>query len=295
MVSDKRPTDSVTGTETTGHDWDGIRELDTPLPKWWLYIFYISIIWSIGYWILMPAWPYFWAGTWHYTQGAIGYTQRDAVSDELQKIAAGRADVMNQIAAMQIDEVSKNDALMEVALAGGKAAFGDNCAPCHGSGAQGSKGFPNLNDDDWLWGGTLSDIETTLTHGVRWDADEDTRQNMMPRFLDDEMLKSDQVSDVADYVLSLSGGTGDAATVARGAEVYSQNCVSCHGVDAKGDQALGAPNLIDAIWLYGGDRASVVQSISHGRGGVMPSWGGRLKSGTIKELALYVHSLGGGK
>jgi cytochrome c oxidase cbb3-type subunit 3 len=294
-VSDKRPTDQFTGTETTGHEWDGIRELDTPLPKWWLYIFYACIVWSVGYWILMPAWPYFWDGAWRHTGGTIGYTQRNAVTGELQTIAAGRAEVMKQIAAMPIEEIGKNDTLMEVALAGGKAAFGDNCAPCHGSGAQGSKGFPNLNDDDWLWGGTLADVETTLTHGIRWDADEDTRQNQMPRFLDDAMLKSDEIGDVADYVLSLGGVSVDPAVATRGAEVFAKNCVTCHGADAKGSQELGAPNLTDAIWLYGGDRASVVQTISHGRGGVMPAWGGRLDPGTIKELALYVHSLGGGK
>jgi cytochrome c oxidase cbb3-type subunit 3 len=294
-MSDHPTKDDISGTDTTGHEWDGIRELNTPLPKWWLYTFYACIVWAAVYWLFMPAWPYFWDGAWRHTAGMAGYTQRNEVTGELKMVAAGRADMMKQIASTPIDEIVKSDSLMEVALAGGKAAFGDNCAPCHGSGAQGSKGFPNLNDDDWLWGGTLADIETTVTHGIRWDGDDDTRQNMMPRFLDDAMLKSGEVNDVAEYVLSLSGRSTDASASARGAAVFAKNCVACHGADARGNQAMGAPNLTDAIWLYGGDKATIVETVSHGRGGVMPAWGGRLQSGTIKELALYVHSLGGGK
>jgi len=287
--------DDVTGVDTTGHEWDGIKELNNPLPKWWVYTFYACIVWSVAYWVVMPAWPYFWNGAWRHTEGAVGYTQRGSVATELKGIAAARADVMKQIAEMPIEDVAKNDTLMELALAGGKAAFGDNCAPCHGSGAAGGKGFPNLNDDDWIWGGTLSDIQTTVTHGIRWEADEDTRQNQMPRFLDDSMLKSEQINDAAEYVLSLSNKADDAAAATRGAAVFEQNCASCHGADAKGNQELGAPNLTDAIWLYGGDKETIVQTISHGRGGVMPAWGGRLSAATVKELALYVHSLGGGK
>ncbi|MFZ3034304.1 MAG: c-type cytochrome, partial [Parvibaculum sp.] len=138
-------------------------------------------------------------------------------------------------------------------------------------------------------------IQTTLTHGIRAPGDDETRYNMMPRFLDDQMLKRDQIEDVADYVLSLSGTKADPAAIERGSKVFAENCVSCHGADAKGNQAMGAPDLVDAIWLYGGDRATVVATISHGRAGVMPAWGTRLTPGTIKELALYVHSLGGGK
>jgi len=294
-VTDEKAKDEISGTETTGHEWDGIKELDTPLPKWWVYVFYTCIIWGIAYQFLFPAWPYFWDGAWHHTTGFLGYTQRNEVTQELADVAAGRAEVMQSIAKTPINDIAANSNLIEVALAGGKAAFGDNCAPCHGSGAQGSKGYPNLNDDDWLWGGTLTDIQTTITHGIRAPGDDETRYNMMPRFLDDQMLKRDQIGDVADYVLSLSGTKSDPAAIERGAKVFAENCVSCHGADAKGNQELGAPNLTDAIWLYGGDRATVVTTIEHGRGGVMPNWGARLSPGTIKELALYVHSLGGGK
>lgn len=294
-MTDKHAKDEVSGTETTGHEWDGIRELDTPLPKWWVYVFYACIAWAVVYWFLLPAWPYFWDGAWRHTTGVMGYTQRNEVTDELAAVAAGRADIVKAIEQTPIDQVASNDSLMEVAMAGGKAAFGDNCAPCHGSGAAGAKGYPNLNDDDWLWGGTLTDIQTTLTHGIRAPGDDETRYNMMPRFLDDQMLKRDQIEDVADYVLSLSGTKADPAAIERGSKVFAENCVSCHGADAKGNQAMGAPDLVDAIWLYGGDRATVVATISHGRAGVMPAWGTRLTPGTIKELALYVHSLGGGK
>ena len=294
-MTDEKAKDEISGTDTTGHEWDGIKELDTPLPKWWVYVFYTCIIWAIAYQFLFPAWPYFWDGAWHHTAGFLGYTQRNEVTQELADVAAGRAGVMQSIAKTPITEIPANANLMEVALAGGKAAFGDNCAPCHGSGAQGAKGYPNLNDDDWLWGGTLTDIQTTITHGIRAPGDDQTRYNMMPRFLDDQMLKRDQIDDVADYVLSLSGTKADPAAIERGAKVFAANCVSCHGADAKGNQQLGAPNLTDAIWLYGGDRATVITTIEHGRGGVMPNWGARLSPGTIKELALYVHSLGGGK
>lgn len=294
-MSDKPHKDELSGIDTTGHEWDGIRELNNPLPKWWLYTFYFCIAWAIGYWVLMPAWPYLWNGAWTYTTGTFGYVQRNQVAGELRTVAEGRAEFLKQIEAMPLADIARNDQLMEVALASGKAVFGDNCAPCHGAGAQGSAGFPNLNDDDWLWGGTLDDIQTTVTHGIRWEADEETRQNQMPRFLKDGILNGTQVNDVVEYVLSLGGHADDAKAAERGAQVFAENCVSCHGEDGRGNQALGAPDLTDAIWLYGGDKATLVHTVSDGRGGVMPAWGGRLSAGTIKELTLYVHSLGGGK
>ncbi|HMM15073.1 MAG TPA: cytochrome-c oxidase, cbb3-type subunit III [Parvibaculum sp.] len=294
-MSEKVHVDEVSGTTTTGHEWDGIRELNNPLPKWWAYLFFACIVWAVGYWVVYPAWPYLTGEGWTYTKGVAGYTERSEVATQLKALAASRAETLKVIEETPIEEIAKNESLLEVALAGGKAAFGDNCAGCHGSGAQGGNGFPNLNDDDWLWGGTLADIQTTIAHGIRWEADENTRQNQMPRFLDDGMLKREQVNDVAEYVLLLNDAATDANAAKRGAEVYAQNCVSCHGADAKGNQELGAPNLTDAIWLYGGDKASLVATISHGRNGVMPAWGARLGTGTVKELALYVHSLGGGK
>lgn len=287
--------DEITGVETTGHSWDGIRELNNPLPKWWLYTFYASIIWSIAYWVVMPAWPIIWNGQWTYTEGVIDYTNRKSVANELAAVAEGRSEVMQEIAKTPLTELAQNPKLSEVALAAGKAAFGDNCAPCHGSGAAGGEGFPNLNDDEWLWGGTLDDIHTTLLHGIRWDADEDTRLNVMMAFGDLGMLDKKQVNDVAEYVLELSGQENDPEAAGRGAEIFAQNCVACHGEDGKGNQMMGAPNLADAIWLYGGDKATIEQTVSKGRSGVMPAWGERLDEGTIKSLTLYVHSLGGGE
>ncbi|MBI1260493.1 MAG: cytochrome-c oxidase, cbb3-type subunit III [Rhizobiales bacterium] len=287
--------DDVSGVETTGHEWDGIKELNNPLPKWWLYTFYACCAWAFVYWIFMPAWPHLSTEGWTYTKGVLGYEQRQSVADELAAVQAGRADQLAEITTKPLVEIAENPALMELALAGGKAAFGDNCAPCHGSGAQGSKGFPNLNDDDWLWGGTLDDIHTTLQHGIRWEADDETRFNIMSAFGKDEILTPAEISDVADYVLSLSGTQAEAEAIARGQEVFANNCVACHGEDAKGNQELGAPNLTDAIWLYGGDKATIVQTVSNGRGGVMPAWSSRLDEGTIKQLTLYVHSLGGGQ
>ena len=180
--------DAVTGTETTGHEWDGIRELNNPLPKWWIYTFYATIVWCFAYWIVMPAWPYLTSEGWTYTKGVIGYEQRGVVTRELAAVNESRAGAMQQIAELPLEETAANPALMELALGAGRAAFGDNCAPCHGSGAQGSKGFPNLNDDNWIWGGTLDDIHYTLVHGIRWEADADTRNNIMMAYGRDGLL-----------------------------------------------------------------------------------------------------------
>lgn len=293
--SSKRQVDDVTGVETTGHEWDGIRELDNPMPKWWLYTFYATIVWSFAYWVVMPAWPYLTTEGWTYTKGVIGYEQRGIVARELAAIAEGRADEMQQIASLPLQDVAADASLMEVALAAGKAAFGDNCAPCHGTGAQGSWGFPNLNDDVWIWGGTLEDIHTTLAHGIRWEPDDATRQNVMMAFGRDGILSRREVADVAEFVLAISHQPHEAEAAGRGAELFGEQCVTCHGADGTGNRELGAPNLTDAVWLYGGDRASIVESVSNGRSGVMPAWSGRLDQGTINALTLYVHSLGGGE
>ena len=287
--------DDVTGVETTGHTWDGIRELNNPLPKWWVYTFYACILWSFAYWVVMPTWPYLTGDGWTYTKGVIGYEQRNVVTNELAAVAEGRSGAMERIATMPLDEIANDPALMEVALGAGKAAFGDNCAPCHGSGAQGSKGFPNLNDDDWIWGGTLDDIHTTLQHGIRWDADDETRLNTMMAYGRDGILNRSEISDVAEYVLLLSGQPHDGEAAVRGTAVFEGQCVACHGDAGTGNRELGAPNLTDAIWLYGGDRAAIVETVSNGRSGVMPAWGTRLDEGTIRSLTLFVHSLGGGE
>lgn len=279
--------DSVSGTETTGHEWDGIKELNTPLPRWWIIVFYVTIAWSLVYYIVYPTLPG-WDGIWD-------WTARKQVSQELDAVRADRAEWLDKLAAAPLEEIEKDAALMEFAIAGGRAAFADNCAPCHGSGAAGATGFPNLQDDSWLWGGTAEDIATTITHGIRWAQDDDTRMSQMPRFGIDELLTGEQIGDVAEYVLSLSGNAGDQAAADRGAAVFAENCAACHGASGEGNREFGAPRLSDAIWLYGGDKETIVRSVTASRAGVMPAWGGRLDEATVKQLAVYVHSLGGGE
>jgi cytochrome c oxidase cbb3-type subunit III len=282
--------DEVSGTETTGHEWDGIRELNTPLPRWWQWVFYVCIAFAVGYWILYPAWP----ALTGYSTGMLGYSQRQTVSADVAAAKAAQVKFTQALASASVDDVRKNPELLRFALAGGRAAFATNCAPCHGRGAEGRPGYPNLNDDDWLWGGKLDDIVTTISAGVR-STSPSTRQSQMPRFGLDKLLEPAQINDAGEFVLSLSNHSTDAEAAKRGKQIFADNCVACHGDAGKGKQDVGAPNLTDAIWLYGGTKPDIVKSIETGRGGVMPSWQGRLDAATIKELALYVHQLGGGK
>ena len=283
--------DSVTGVETTGHVWDGdVRELNKPLPRWWLYVFYATIVWAIGYWAVYPAWPTLNG----YTKGYLGYSQRGSVDKQVADAKAAQAKYLAQVAATPLEEIEKNPELMPFVIAGGAAVFGDNCSPCHGKGAQGSPGYPNLNDDDWLWGGTPAEIERTITYGIR-SGHKETHDTAMPRFGLDGILKSNEIADAAQHVLSFSGKATDAAAAERGAKIFADNCAVCHGESGKGNQELGAPNLTDGIWFYGGKLSDIEKTIETGRGGVMPYWNGRLDRVTIKMLAAYVHSLGGGK
>jgi len=283
--------DSVTGTETTGHEWDGIKELNTPLPKWWVYVFYATIIWSIGYYFVYPAIPTL-SG---HTSGILDYTARQDLRNRMATVEAERAEWVDRLAATPVAEIPAREDLFEFAVAGGGAAFAVNCAPCHGSGAQGGPGYPNLADDAWLWGGSLEEIYATIQHGIRWTQDEETRFSEMLAFGADDILTSEQVDDVAEYVLSLSGNATDQDAAQRGEQVFVENCAACHGENGEGMAALGAPRLNDAIWLYGGDKATIVETVTRGRRGVMPAWSNRLDDVTIKQLAVYVHSLGGGE
>lgn len=284
--------DAVTGRTTTGHEWDGIKELNTPLPRWWLNVFYACILWSIAYYVVYPAWP----GITSYTKGVLGYSSRAEVAVELDALKARRAAAAADLGTVDIAAIKADPKLLNLALAQGKAAFGDNCAPCHGIGGAGSKGYPNLNDDDWLWGGTLNDIHTTIQHGVRSTNDDATRISAMPAFGRDGILKKEEIRTVANYVVSLSGGQTEAGfDKAAGAKLFADNCASCHGDQGKGNKDLGAPNLTDAIWLYGSKLEDVVETVTNSRSGLMPAWAGRLDPVTVKSLAVYVHSLGGGK
>lgn len=290
-MADKPERDDVTGFDTTGHVWDDdLKELNKPLPKWWVYVFYVTIIWSIGYWILYPAWPLISS----HTEGLLGYSQRAEVRSEIQEARAAQSKFTEQIETAELSEVRSDPELLRFAMAGGEAAFGDNCAPCHGSGGQGFTGYPNLNDDSWIWGGTLEDIQQTIRYGIRADHP-DTRASQMPRFGIDGILNDEQIDDAAAYVRSLGGLEHDEAAAERGGEIYAQQCAFCHGENGKGMQDLGAPNLTDAIWLYGSSKDAIVTSIRTGRGGMMPNFVGRLDDVTIKQLAVYVHTLGGGQ
>ena len=283
--------DEVTGVETTGHSWDGIKELNNPLPRWWLIIFYVCIAWAVVYWVLMPAWP----GITGYTKGVRHHSERENVEKAVADLDAERSAKMTQLLNVKsVADIENDPDLLQYAMAAGAAIFGDNCATCHGSGGQGSTGYPALVDDDWLWGGSLADIQQTIRYGIR-SGDPKARVNTMQAYGRDGVLSNDQIHDLVEYVVHLSGREADEASVARASETFEQICAACHGADGKGNHALGAPNLTDAIWLYGGDRKTIRETIYNGRGGVMPTWEGRLSDEQITALAVYVHSLGGGE
>jgi cytochrome c oxidase cbb3-type subunit 3 len=290
-MADHKDVDAHTGTATTGHEWDGIKELNTPLPRWWVMIFYATILWAFGYWAVYPAWP-----TIHgYTAGLFGYSSRAQVATDLADLQRVRGEKSVALANIDVFSIERDPTLLAFAQAQGRAAFGNNCAPCHGSGATGAKGYPNLNDDDWLWGGSIEAIYQTIAFGVR-SGHPKARESAMPAFGGDGMLKREEIATVANYVRSLSGLPLRAgADLAAGKEIFAANCTVCHGENGKGNRDLGAPNLTDKIWLYGSDEATIVEGISNGRGGVMPAWSGRLDPVTIKSLAVYVHTLGGGQ
>ncbi len=279
--------DRLSGRDTTGHEWDGVKELNTPLPTWWVYTFYATIVFAAVYCFLYPSWP--WLNG--HTEGSLGYSSRVELTQALEAQAKSRAVFVDRIRVTPLAQIAKEPELFNFAMAGGRSAFQTNCMQCHGAGGAGSPGFPNLVDDDWIWGGSLDQIYTTVRHGIR-NADDKSRQSMMPRFGVDGLLTGSQVAAVTDYVLSLSG---KAKATPEGAKIYQEQCVACHGAEGKGNQELGAPNLADGLWLYGGDRDSVYRSIFYARNGSMPAWSGRLDEATMKMLAIYVHALGGGR
>ena len=281
--------DELSGIDTTGHEWDGIRELNNPMPRWWVITFYITIVWAIAYTVAYPAWPLI-SGT---TKGWLGYSSRAEVGKDIAAATVAQSKYVEAIKAADLPTIMANEELRTFATAGGAASFKVNCSPCHGSGAAGGLGYPNLNDDDWLWGGDIASIHTTLVHGVRYTADPDTRVSQMPSF--GEILKPEEIDQVANFVVSLSGGEANATKAAAGKALFAANCEACHGKEAKGNHEFGAPNLTDAIWFYGSGLQAVTAQIIKPKQGVMPAWGVRLGETTVKELAVYVHSLGGGQ
>lgn len=280
---------------STGHSWDGIEEYDNPLPRWWLYTFYATIVWGVIYMILYPAWPLVSS----FTPGLLGQSNRNDVAVEIARVNEANASIEAEITQVSLDAIPGNEALFSYARNAGGAVFRTWCAQCHGAGAAGNQGYPNLLDNDWLWGGTLDEIHTTVQHGIRDPQDPDTRYSEMPRFGTDELLDNTQIDQVVNHVLEIAGLPHDAAAAEEGKTVYADNCASCHAEDGTGDLAQGAPDLTDAVWLYARDNkpdAALLTRIIHdGPFGVMPSWTGRLSDAQIREVAVYVHSLGGGE
>lgn len=275
--------------ETTGHEWDGIRELDNPLPRWWLWIFYITIAASVVYWVLMPAWP----GLSGHTQGTLKQSDRVDVVKALDALKATRGAEGRMLAQASLEQIERDPDMQAYALTVGQRVFAENCATCHGPDGQGGKGYANLRDDIWLWGGSLDQIHHTLRVGIRSGAED--RTSMMPAYGRDQMLKPDQVNDLTQYVLSLSGRPANAAAAARGGVSFAEQCTACHGADGKGQQIMGAPNLTDNEWLYGGTAQAIRDQIWNGRGGVMPAWQDRLDPTTLKAVAVYIHANAGGR
>ncbi|WP_341487273.1 cytochrome-c oxidase, cbb3-type subunit III [Pararhizobium sp. A13] len=281
--------DKVSGVSTTGHEWDGIRELNNPLPRWWLWTFYLTIFWALAYTIAYPAWPLLTSST----KGLFGYSSRAEVSRDIAAADALKGTYVDMIKGKTIDDILGDETLRAIAVSAGGAAFKVNCVQCHGSGAQGSSGYPNLNDDDWLWGGKPDAIQQTINHGIRFASDGQARDSVMPAFVD--VLDRQQILQVSAFVASLSGPVAEQSSLAPGAAIFAENCAACHGEKAKGNRELGAPDLTDAIWLNGSGEAAIAAQVKAPKMGVMPAWGDRLGETTIKELAVFVHSLGGGE
>ena len=287
----KRDIDSVTGVETTGHEWDGIKELNKPLPRWWVWTFYATILWSVCYWIVYPAWPTLTG----YTKGVWGYSQRSVVAREGEAARAAQASFRTKIEAAPLADIRRDPDLLRFAMAAGSSAFQTSCAPCHGRGGQGSVGYPNLNDDEWIWGGSIEDVHKTILYGVRSGHEQTRTGPAMPRYGIDNMLDDRQIDAVAEHVLSLTGKSRDKVQAEAGVKIFVEQCATCHGPDGRGKPEQGAPSLANEIWLFGGSKQAIAETIRTGRSGQMPWWVGRLDDVTLKSLAVYVHGLGGGR
>lgn len=288
-MADSKRIDEPTGTQTVGHEWDGIEELNTPLPRWWVLTFYATIIWAVVYVILFPAIPLLHGAT----KGWLGWSSRGDLQRQTALDDARRAPLLKAIGSTPLGALLTDPRLQPVAVEGGRAAFKVHCVQCHGSGAQGSKGFPNLNDDDWLWGGDLNAIHYTIENGIRNPDHAATRASQMPAF--EGALTSPEINALVAHVRAISHQGKASAVSAKGVELFANNCAFCHGPDGHGSRKVGAPDLTDAIWLYGGDEDTIRQTIRFSRQGVMPRWGDKLDPVTVKMLAVYVHSLGGGE
>lgn len=258
---------TIDGVETTGHEWDGISELNHPLPRWWFNLFIITAIFGAIYMYLYPA-----LGN---VEGSLGWTQLNQLEEQMEANKADRAAYFSQFEGMDLEAMQVN----EKAMTTGSRLFANYCAACHGSDAKGSMGFPNLTDGDWLYGNT----EAAITHSILVG-----RQGVMPAF--DAILNDSQRKEVAQYVLSLSGQATDAAKAEAGKATFDMQCAACHGINGEGMQLLGAPNLTDNTWLYGGLLKNIEHTIAYGRSGKMPSHSNLLSKEEARVLAAYLLS-----
>ena len=277
--------DELTGRPTMGHDFDGIEELNTPMPRWWLWTFYLTIVWGVGYTIAFPAWPMI-SGA---TKGLLGYSTRAEVVAQIDAHEMANAELVDELLGVDLASFDPQSDLHRYAVARGASVFRAQCSQCHGAGAAGGPGYPNLLDNDWLWGGNLEEIAYSVRHGIRNETDPDAHWSEMPAFAD--ILTGEEIADLVTFIPTLADGGAEGP----GAILYEENCASCHGVAGEGDRALGAPNIADAIWLYGGDPESLTETITNARFGVMPAWGQRLSEEDVRAVSAYVHALGGGE
>lgn len=281
--------DPHSGYMTTGHEWNGIKELNTPVPRAVFFFLIVTALFAVGYWILMPAWP---LGT-TYTKGLLGIDQRTSVAEALKQAELDRAAWVDRIETADFAAIQSDPKLMAFVRESGHALFGDKCSVCHGRDAKGGKGFPNLTTSSWLWGGDPAAIAETIRVGIN-SAHPNTRTSQMLAFGRDGMISPDDVGNVVAYVRSLSdpnASDAPADKVAAGKAVFAENCVSCHGEDGKGKADVGAPNLTDKSWIYGGDLQSIYDTVWNGRQGHMPTWDSRLSEVDRKILALYLVDL----
>lgn len=284
---------------TTGHTWDGIKEFDNPMPRWWLWTFYATIVWAVIYTIAYPAWPLITGAT----PGLIGYSSRAEVVEDIQVFEDLNAGIRAEITQVELAAINPTDnpELYNYAIQGGSALFATWCSQCHGSGAAGvqASGYPNLLDDDWLWGGTIDEVHYTISHGIRNEDDFDARFSEMTAF--EGLITDEEIAQVVQYVRNISGQEADATLASAGENVFLDNCAACHMDNGMGDTFIGAPNLTDAIWLYGGSEEAIEHTVRYSRYGVMPPWSaeaseaGRLSEAEVRAVSVYVHSLGGGQ
>ncbi len=281
--------DPLTGHQTTGHEWNGITELNTRVPRavWWA--IGITHVWALLIWLLYPTWPLFFT----YTKGLLGVDQQEQVEENVRELRLARADWVDAIERLSFDEIRADSNLMNIVAKTGPVLFADNCSGCHGAKAQGGPGFPTLSDLDWLWGGEDETIMETLRVGINAPHPE-TRVSQMMSFGRDGILTREEIRTVIDYVMSLSnpGAEVDPVRLAAGASLFADNCAGCHGEDAKGVRELGAPNLTDGVWLYGGDATTLFHTIHDGRQGWMPAWEDRMSLADRKILTIYIRELG---